>query len=187
MIESAKTGNFFIENPIFVADTSEIYLEIETDTSPEDIVGVEWIIGFSDSTILTKETQLFLLAGTSGIVDINVTDSTGCMYVLQTDIRLTTDANEFVFPNIIQPGSGGNGNFIVEPEEKIRSVSMFSLYDRWGNLQYQKNNINPGENIWQGECIGNICGDGVYVFVIQLADLSGNVFTYHGDITIIND
>lgn len=187
MIESAKTGNFFIENPIFVADTSEIYLEIETDTSPEDIVGVEWIIGSSDSTILTKETQLFLPAGTSGIVDINVTDSNGCVYVLQTDIRLISDANEFVFPNIIQPGSGVNGNFIVEPEEKIRSVSMFSLYDRWGNLQYQKNNINPGENIWQGECIGNICGDGVYVFVIQLADLSGNVITYHGDITIVND
>lgn len=187
IIESAITENFFIENPIFVADTSEIYLEIETDISPDNITGVEWIIGSADSTIFTKETQLFLPAGISGIVDINITDSNGCLYVLQTDIRLISDSTEFVFPNIIQPGSGMNGNFIVEPEEKIRSVRVFSLYDRWGNLQYQKNNINPGENIWQGECIGNICGDGVYVFMIQVADLSGNVFTYHGDITIIND
>lgn len=187
LIESAQDKTFFIEDQQVFNDTSDVLLQIDTDTEPDQIDNVQWTISSPDSIIVTSGTGLLLPAGTSGRVEIKITDVNGCIYFLQTNILLISDPTGFVFPNIIQPGSGVNGNFIVEPEEKIRSVSMFSLYDRWGNLQYQKNNINPGENIWQGECIGNTCGDGVYVFVIQVADLSGNVFIYHGDITIIND
>ena len=185
LIESVRDKIFFIEDQQVFNDTSDVVLQIDTDATADQIDNIEWTVFSSDSVIITSGTSLLLPAGVSGRVDIKITDVNGCIYFLQTNILLISDPEGFVFPNIIKPNSGSNGIFQVEPKNKIKVVRQFSLYDRWGNLQFNRQNLFPDENIWEGQCIGNECMNGVYVFMILIEDITGNVSRHQGDITII--
>lgn len=88
-------------------------------------------------------------------------------------------------PNVFSPNDDGiNDRFTIMGGEDLLSISSLQVYDRWGNLVYQGNELQPGDYLagWNGRQNGNEQGEGVYVYtaILLLEDgkerrLSGSV------------
>ncbi len=96
---------------------------------------------------------------------------------------------EIYFPTIINLNSE-SGNNLFYPKKpldyNVVAVSM-AIYDRWGNLVWQRKNFEIGvpENGWNGSFNGKELNSGVYVYTLSTLDEDNIAKTYVGDVTII--
>lgn len=90
-------------------------------------------------------------------------------------------------PNVIQPG-GINGGFIIfDNGYTIHNIRTLSIYDRWGNLIWQKQNLeaNKAGQGWDGRVQGQNAMPGVYVWIAELELEDGSLRTERGDVTVL--
>jgi hypothetical protein len=61
------------------------------------------------------------------------------------------------------------------------------VYDRWGNLIYQKNNSALGlvDILWEGTFNGNKVASGIYTWLAKVNYIDGAVINYRGSITVM--
>jgi gliding motility-associated-like protein len=87
------------------------------------------------------------------------------------------------FPNVFTP----NGDGLNETFHPVGyGVTKFSImiYDRWGMKIYESDAMEPG---WDGTIHGELCSDGVYMFIAsyQQVDSSGATYHAHGSVTVL--
>lgn len=120
-------------------------------------------IAGTDSLTSTNTANTSLIANTSGIYQITITDICGNV---QTDQVLIGVEGSCVLniPNIITPDGTGpivNEMFFIENLEKFPGSSL-AVYNRWGNKVFEaddyKNNWSPS----------SACVDGVYYYVLTV-------------------
>ena len=96
---------------------------------------------------------------------------------------------EYDFPNVIDPTSGGNGEFFVfVPDDATDRVLEMHIYDRWGNKIFtsQDAELLSNRGGWNGRYgNGDLVQPGVYVFLIKIETGDGVIETYSGDITVL--
>ena len=89
-------------------------------------------------------------------------------------------------PNIFSP-DGNNASFFVEGFENIKSIKSMSIFDRWGNLVFLKENISAGDRSqgWDGRLNSNKVTPGVYVYKIEIVNLEDEIEIMAGDVTVL--
>lgn len=86
-------------------------------------------------------------------------------------------------PNIITPNDDGiNDVFTPIKTKKIKKMNTL-IYNRWGNLIYETDNLNIE---WNGKHNDKNVSDGVYYWVVNYTSFSGNEKTMTGSLTIMN-
>ena len=144
--------------------------------------------GLSNDTILNPfvrnsvDDQSFKLR----LVDIN-----GCMGM--DDVRIKIDRNRNIYlPNVFSPNRDGyNDNFGVFGCLGVSEVVSAQVYDRWGELVADVENLLPecesvnGTVIWDGSFRGKPAPDGVYVYAVEIEFLDGKTLVYRGDVTVL--
>jgi len=188
-ITSSRDWSASIENEFEFLNSEAQELYFETSLPNELINSIEWQFLVSDTTLYSKESTILISSAFNGEVRILMEDLSGCKFELFTRIswKESLEPSQFIFPNVLKLGSGRNGLFSVSPQVNIDQIIKLSVYDRWGNLQYQTKNKNNDEILWAGECIGGPCPSSVYVIFIQIRDLNGQEVLLSGDVTIITD
>lgn len=91
------------------------------------------------------------------------------------------------YPNVIHPG-GPNGWFtIFDNGFTIEQINTLSIYDRWGDLIWQKQGFaaNVPSLGWDATVKGKAVLPGVYVWHAQLALQDGSLVTEKGDVTVL--
>lgn len=91
-------------------------------------------------------------------------------------------------PNIINTnGDGLNKYFTLYTENNNDLILTLSIYDRWGNLVYQKNNVstNLAHEGWDGTVNGDKGNPGVYVFLAEVMFSNNSQQVITGHITVI--
>lgn len=87
-------------------------------------------------------------------------------------------------PNAFNPNSSSELNrtftFFAEPAENIYRFKMY-IYNRWGQLVFETNDINQG---WDGTQNGSPCNSGEYVWVVYYEDGNGQM-TNKGTVMLI--
>lgn len=63
----------------------------------------------------------------------------------------------------------------------VKDIEWY-LYDRWGNLIFQTNDVNYR---WDGKYQGKTCPEGVYSYLIWAKDFQGKKKKYIGSVTLI--
>ena len=114
---------------------------------------------------------------------LKVSNNEGCIDSIYKDITVFKKETIFI-PNVFTPqntdGLGLNDYFT------IRSYGMnnyhMQIYNRWGSLIYETNNINPG---WDGTFNGDSCPDGVYFYIIDATGFSKKTYHLHGTVTLL--
>ncbi len=96
--------------------------------------------------------------------------------------------NVFI-PNIFDPNADDpeNATLKVFSNVEIDELGVISVFDRWGNRVFHAENVDP-EDIrgqWDGTQNGEQLEQGVYVYVVEVVFLSGEVRQVVGDITLI--
>jgi len=106
-------------------------------------------------------------------------------YLLLTIIK----ENNIFYPNVIHPNSQFKQNtaFTIFDNGAIKSIERLRIYDRWGELIWQRENFpsNDVNNGWDGTFRDKAVNPGVFVWVADLLLTDGRKITEKGDVTVV--
>jgi gliding motility-associated-like protein len=108
----------------------------------------------------------------------------GCKDSTSHDIQVL-DYYTFYAPNAFSPnGDGVNDEFTIKGSGLMEDGFSIIIYDRWGGIVYEGNDINQG---WNGSVKnnGNICPIGTYTWSVTAKDELNRNHFYTGSVTII--
>ncbi len=117
----------------------------------------------------------------------SVDSITGCTYRDTMQIIVQKPRNVYI-PNVFSPnGDGTNDSFYPHGDISARLVTNFKIFDRWGELVYEANNVNLNDpnDSWDGTMKGQSMNPGVFVYLIEIQFVDGFVKLYQGDVSII--
>jgi len=116
------------------------------------------------------------------VVDIN-----GCSTRADVFVDIKTVRNVWA-PNIFTPDQDGN-NDIWHPftGQGVRKINYFHVYDRWGNLMHEAEDVEPGDEIlhaWDGRLNGLDALPGVYVYIAEVEFVDDEIQYFKGSVTL---
>jgi hypothetical protein len=121
----------------------------------------------------------------SGIYTETFSTDVSCdsIHYLYLTIKNNTD---IFFPNIISP-DGANGFFTGYSSNASVTIASLSIYDRWGNLMFAKENFpaNDPQQGWDGQFQGKAVVQGVYTWLAIAKLKDGSLETFVGDVTVV--
>ncbi len=136
--------------------------------------------GLSDPTAINP-----IASPTTTTTYIVVTeDAFGCYW---TDtitiyvIDVVCDEPFIYVPNAFTPNNDGKNDFL-KVESSVGYEVTFYIYDRWGELVFETNNI---DDKWDGNYKGKRLEPGVYVYHLNFICYNHQVFIKKGNITLI--
>lgn len=92
-----------------------------------------------------------------------------------------SSANDIFVPNAFTPNNDGKNDVLMIYGTDIKSVK-FSVYDQWGELQFQSTSQSSG---WDGTYKGRAQPVGVYVYYLEAVMNDNNQFKKKGTITLL--
>jgi hypothetical protein len=97
--------------------------------------------------------------------------------------------NNIFYPNVIHPNSQFKQNtaFTLFDNGAIKSIERLRIYDRWGELIWQRENFpsNDVNNGWDGTFRDKAVNPGVFVWVADLLLTDGRRVVEKGDVTVV--
>ena len=150
-LSSPDLGSGYNVNP-YGAENGSITSEVFGGTSP---YSYSWSTG---------DTTKNLTGLSAGSYTLTVTDENNC---LASEIIILIQPMTLEMPQGISPNGDGNNDYFVIRGLDAYRVNEIKIFNRWGNIVYQKNNY---ENTWNGQSNnGDELPDGTY-FVIFTAE-----------------
>ncbi len=119
---------------------------------------------------------------------VTVTSIYGCTSSDTISFRRYCDKDQIYVPNTFTPnGDGANDIFYVRGKG-IRMITLFQVYNRWGELLFEQRNIQANDITrgWDGTYKGIVLSPDVYVYIVKAeCDVDNSQFTYTGDVSIV--
>ncbi len=118
---------------------------------------------------------------------LTVYDLNGCSATESVLVEVDRYRNVYV-PTVFSPnGDGRNDVFRISSGAGITKINYMRLFDRWGNLVYNRENIAPDDQTagWDGTYGGKTMDNGVFVYLIQVTFEDNVTLIYRGDVTLI--
>ncbi len=132
--------------------------------------------------------SIFIYPDVDAVYTVTAIDENGCEATDQVFVRID-DERKVYFPNIFTPnGDGINDVFQLFTGQGVVEVDVFQVYDRWGNLMFEANDLtpNPGGTIgWDGTFNGQSLDAGVFAYRALITFVDGKTIPYSGTITLI--
>jgi len=123
--------------------------------------------------------------------EIEVTDENGCTTSDVVEVDIKADRNVYI-PNVFRPEADPpNDRFMVLTGQGVESLNSFRIFDRWGNLVFELENIPAPTNIdmgWdgrKGSGPNTEVEQGVYVYTAEVRFVDGQIIKYKGGITLL--
>lgn len=128
---------------------------------------------------------------TNTTVEVLATDSNGCTAEDDINISIKTERNVYL-PNVFNPDALPPDNrFMILTGRGVEEIVSFRIFDRWGNLVYEEENI-PAMNTtglgWdgrRGDGGNNKVEQGVYVYTAEVRFVDNVSLTYRGQVTLV--
>lgn len=121
---------------------------------------------------------------------LTVFDALGCSATDSLQVPVLPNLSVFA-PNVFNAetaGFSGNEVFRVFPSKSARLIKRLAVFDRWGNLMFEKSNFLPDDAnaYWSGlQAEGRPAAQGVYVWVAEIEFSDGKTRIYQGDIALL--
>ncbi|NNV54181.1 PKD domain-containing protein, partial [Limnovirga soli] len=120
-------------------------------------------------------------------IKCSVTDVYGCV-VADTLCIKTFCPNASVFlPNAFTPDGDGINDKLMVQGKGIQSVKSFRVFNRWGELVFEKTNFSPGDPAygWDGTVRGKPAPPEVFVWVCEVYCYNGSLSVFKGNSAVI--
>lgn len=189
--ENCSLPSIPIRAELFSEKEAEIVLSAELVEIPQAIVNFSlasnvrmlsyrWNLGDGTTSTVATPVHEYEFPGIYEI-SLHATDQHGCEYDLQTVVEVKQIIGIHV-PTAFSPdGDGVNDEFYIR-HHLMRSID-FKVFNRWGEKVYES---NQGDFRWSGRSlIGQILGEGVYIYHVRAIDIHGNVHDKNGTITLL--
>ena len=130
--------------------------------------------------------------GSGDAISATLVENPASFEVTATTPAGCTDADTLVFeiiqpsieiPNAFTPNADGNNDFFnVLYSGQIDEILEFQIRNRWGKLVYNNENQMEG---WDGNLNGKPQPTEVYVYLLKIKLLDGEIIQRQGDVTLI--
>lgn len=192
------TDTLFINQPPQIEvsfDPATVVVELGDTTSQlQPIINITNIDSFiySPPNFLSSDTirNPFVVPFDDITYTLTVIDENGCIGQGQVNVEVDRNRNVYI-PNAFSPnGDGWNDDFRVFACLGVREIKSVNIYDRWGELVYQADEIAPncdtgGAKLWDGRFNGKLMNPGVFVYLIEVEFADGIELLYRGDINLL--
>lgn len=100
-------------------------------------------------------------------------------------VNITVDECDITVPNVFTPNGDGINDLFSFHSDGMNGLHC-KIFNRWGNLIYEWNDILGG---WDGTNMhnGKLVSDGVYYYIADIEDLSGNIRREHGFVQVLQN
>jgi gliding motility-associated-like protein len=118
---------------------------------------------------------------------VTVSNEYGCKLSDTINISLKCDNSQAFIPNTFTPNGDMSNDQFYMSAKGIRIITRMMIYDRWGELVFTAQNIqpnNPGQG-WDGTFKGKPLDPDVFVYVIEAICDLGDDLKYKGDISLL--
>lgn len=113
---------------------------------------------------------------------VKVITPEGCIDTASVLITVFKGSAVYV-PNVFTPNNDGLNDVLKPYLIGIKSLSFFTVYDRWGKKIFSTNNMKDG---WDGTSAGKKRESGTYIWVLKAEDIIGKKYDLKGKVLIIN-
>lgn len=102
-------------------------------------------------------------------------------------VRIICDQSQVFVPNTFTPNGDGQNDRFYPHGNGIDRVKSFRVYNRWGQLVFEKANfqVNDRSAGWDGMFNGQQAGADVYVYVMEAVCENGEPINWKGDVALI--
>jgi gliding motility-associated-like protein len=116
----------------------------------------------------------------TGIYTVTVSNVCGT----KTDSIYIYDQCDFpiYMPNAFTPNGDRLNDVFRVPAVNLNRLIQFTIYNRWGKIVFQTNNINKG---WDGNVNYIPQQPGIYIYYLQMENLIGKAINQKGTFTLI--
>jgi gliding motility-associated-like protein len=144
-----------------------------------------WAFGDVNNSSSNVQNPQFTYTDTGSFpVTLVVTSQYGCVDSITKYVRIDDDFSLYV-PNAFTPNGDGKNDVFI-PVGQLIDPNDYHLwiFDRWGNLIFNTDNINKG---WDGTANGGteIVQEDVYVWKIAFKDQTATQHSYVGHVSVI--
>jgi gliding motility-associated-like protein len=120
---------------------------------------------------------------------VNVIDTiTGCSDTDIVWVYISKDRKVFI-PNAFSPDGNGLNDYltIFADDASVRSITSFKVFNRWGNLVFEKEGLLPNIETegWNGYLNNKKMQSGVYIYIAEIEFIDGETETFKGDVTLM--
>jgi gliding motility-associated-like protein len=118
---------------------------------------------------------------------VTAVDETGCVAVDSVTINVIIIRPVYI-PSAFSPNNDGlNDFFTVFGGPAASVVRTFKIFDRWGDLVFDGNNIplNSEPDGWDGHFKGKPMNPAVFAYFAQVEFIDGEVLLFEGDVTLM--
>jgi len=142
----------------------------------------EWEFGDGQTGTGATVTHTYSTTGTYNPVLTVFNSNRSCSDALQSTTVYVYEHDHFFVPNIFSPNGDGQYDLFKIKAFDAQSVA-FKIYNRWGELIWQTDNSSFE---WNGNTSnGEVCPEGVYVYVAKLVFTDGTQAQKKGTVTLI--
>ncbi len=116
---------------------------------------------------------------------VQVWDENGCYAEGNTELRMKSECSGdlVVVPNAFTPNADGLNDVLYVRGSTISEINIFRIYDRWGALIFETNDMNQG---WDGTYKGKPVNPGVFVYYVETPCFKdGSTILKKGNVTVI--
>ena len=121
-----------------------------------------------------------------------VTDANGCMSDGSITVEVDKNRNVYI-PNVFAPNNAGfdtNDRFAVFTGSGVSRINYAQVYNRWGTIVADVGAVNISSigqtiQVWDGQLKGQKANQGVYIYIVEVEFIDGQVLLYRGDIALL--
>jgi gliding motility-associated-like protein len=151
-----------------------------------------WDFGDGSTSTDVNPTQHYTNQGLYNVT-LTATNTYGCDSSLTRENYIQVEGKgNLKFPNAFTPSLAGSSNGSYDPNSTNNDIFFpitegvieykLLIYNRWGELMFQSDDVNIG---WDGYYNGKICPQDVYIWKAEGKFKNGNSFEETGDVTLL--
>ncbi|MFZ5553513.1 MAG: gliding motility-associated C-terminal domain-containing protein [Bacteroidota bacterium] len=142
----------------------------------------DWDFGDGDSSVTVGDETHFYQDSGYYNVTLAIENQYGCTSQYTLPVEILSDFAIYV-PNAFTPNGDGQNDFFFPEGIGIDPNNFeFMVFNRWGELIYQTENVNKP---WDGTHKGQKSKQDVYVWKVKAFDSFGNQHDYIGHVTLL--
>jgi gliding motility-associated-like protein len=165
--------------------TAGVTLKLKATPDLQNIRKWTWggLTGFSCSNCAEPEVKVSQDAAITALAVNNY----GCVSSDTLLVKTFCGSTEVFIPNAFTPDGDGVNDMLFVQGKGIKIVKTFRIFNRWGELIFEKNNFSPGDERsgWDGKIRGIPAPPDVFVYMCEVVCEKGIPFMFKGNVAII--
>lgn len=168
----------------------DIHLRLGDSTTIEAMTNAtDFTIQWQPATFLNCDTCLSVTTRPTENIYYTLTlkDKEGC--VVEDDILVRIEEKGGIYiPTAFSPNDDGiNDQFGMFTDASVVAVHHFSIFDRWGNLIFERNNLAPNhpDLFWNGQFENRTAPIDVYTYITQVEKSNGKLEVLKGEVLLL--